>query len=436
MTEKVSDARLVAVYILQSLLLNQGSLTSQLSKQQTKVKPEQQALLKELCFGVARYYPQLNSFALHMLEKPFNEKDMDLYAILLSGLYQIEYMSTPAHAVVNEAVKNTSTIKKAWAGKLINAVLRRYLRDAETIKQQLKDMPSVQECHPKWLLKRFKKHWPTEYEQIITANNARAPMCLRTNLSRVSRETEIETLEKHQLFAQKGQFSHSAIYLNTPTSVENIPNFYAGDVSVQDEAAQLSAELLMPNAGDKILDACAAPGGKTGHLLESAPSIELTAIEIEQWRLAKIKENLDRLSLSANLICADASKLDTWWDGQLFDKVLLDAPCSATGVIRRNPDIKINRKPADIDNLVAIQANLLRNVWQVLKPNGLFLYATCSLMPEENNLQIEQFVHEQDDVEVVDLNVAWGKPLNYGRQLFPQLGTHDGFYYCLLRKSH
>lgn len=438
MTGKINNVRLVAAHILQNLLLNQGSLTSQLNKQQEKVKSEHQALLKELCFGVARYYPKLNSFALYMLDKPFAEKDMDLYAIILTSLYQIEYMSTPAHAVVNEAVENTKTIKKPWAGKLINALLRRYLREADDIKQTLKDTPSVADSHPKWLQKRFKKYWPNQYEQIIEANNARPPMCLRVNLSRVSRETEIKVLEKHQIKSLAGQYAKSALYLDKPINVGDLPDFFTGQLSVQDEAAQLSAEILAPIAGEKILDACAAPGGKTGHILESANNLELTAVELEAWRLEKIKDNLTRLAFTnataPKLICADTSQLDSWWDGQPFDKILLDAPCSATGVIRRNPDIKINRKPADIEQLTKIQAKLLKQVWQTLKPNGLLLYATCSLMPEENNQQIEHFCAQHSNAEEIKLTAEWGLALNYGRQLFPTMAGHDGFYYCLLKK--
>lgn len=434
MNEKTSSVRLVAIRVLESILLNKGSLSTQLTRKQGDVKAEHIPQLKEICFGVSRQFPKLNSFALHMLDKPFQEKDLDVYAAILIALYQIDYMETPEHAAVNEAVESAKLIGKPWAGKLVNAILRRYLREADDIKAILKDMPSVNYAHPKWILKRFKKHWSNEFDQIIDANNARPPMCLRANLSRVSRETQIQNLIELGIDCEAGQFAESAIYLKQATSVQSLPGFFEGDMSVQDEAAQLSAEILLPQDGDKVLDACAAPGGKTGHLLESA-DIELTAIELEPWRLQKIEENLERLNFNAHLMCADSGDLDAWWDQTHFDKVLLDVPCSATGVIRRNPDIKINRKPADIDELVEIQKQLIENIWRTLKPGGRLLYATCSVMPEENERQMAHFLDNTHDALEIELDVCWGKKVSHGIQLLPKQQSHDGFYYCLLEKK-
>jgi len=434
MNEKTTSVRLVAIRILESILLNKGSLSTQLSRKQNEVKAEHIPQLKEICFGVSRQFPKLNSFALYMLEKPFQEKDLDIYAAILIALYQIDYMDTPEHAAVNEAVESAKLIGKPWAGKLVNAILRRYLREADDIKAVLNDMPSVAHSHPKWILKRFKKHWSNELDQIIEANNARPPMCLRTNLSRVSRETQIQKLADLGIESEAGQFSESAIYLKQATSVQSLPGFFDGDMSVQDEAAQLSARILAPKEGERVLDACAAPGGKTGHLLESA-DIELTAIELEPWRLEKIEENLERLSFNAHLICADSGDLDAWWDKTPFDKILLDVPCSATGVIRRNPDIKINRKPADIDELVEIQKQLINNIWLTLKPGGQLLYATCSVMPEENEKQMADFLEATPDAQEILLDVCWGKKVSHGIQLLPNKNSHDGFYYCLIEKK-
>lgn len=434
MNDKTSSVRLVAIRVLESILLNKGSLSTQLARKQAEVKAEHIPQLKEICFGVSRQFPKLNSFALYMLEKPFQEKDLDIYAAILIALYQIDYMDTPEHAAVNEAVESAKLIGKPWAGKLVNAILRRYLREADDIKAVLNDMPSVAHSHPKWILKRFNKHWKNEFEQIVEANNARPPMCLRVNLSRVSRETQMDKLSAIGIENEKGQFSESAIYLKQATSVQSLPGFFDGDMSVQDEAAQLSASLLAVKEGEKVLDACAAPGGKTGHLLESA-DIELTAVELEPWRLAKIEENLERLSFNAALICADSGDLESWWDKEPFDKVLLDVPCSATGVIRRNPDIKINRKPADIDELVEIQKQLINNIWLTLKPGGKLLYATCSVMPEENEKQMADFLNETPNAQEIMLDVAWGKKVSHGIQLLPTKNSHDGFYYCLIEKK-
>lgn len=434
--------RHVAIKVLSNILLKKGSLSTQLARHQSSVAIEHTPLLKELCFGVCHQYPKLNSIGLHLLAHPFEEKDTDLYALLLLGFYQLTYMNIPDHAAINESVEACRHLDKEWATKLINAVLRRYQREEREIIEQLIKMPSIEFNHPKWLVKRFKKHWPEQFERIITSSNSRAPMCIRVNDQQVSRETYINKLKERGIDCSKGLYSPSSLYLKEPVGINQLPFFQIGEVSIQDEAAQLSAHILSPENGDRVLDACAAPGGKTGHLLEVSPSIELTAVELESWRLEKIESNLDRLSYQANLICADASDLAAWWNKNPFDKILLDVPCSATGVIRRNPDIKINRKPADIEELVVIQKAILNNVWQTLKPDGYMLYATCSLLPEENELQIANFLTNQKDAREVPLDSLngtlrsdWGVEVSHGKQLFPNESGHDGFYYCLLKKS-
>ncbi|BDX01300.1 ribosomal RNA small subunit methyltransferase B [Marinomonas pontica] len=444
-TETVSiqhSARQVAIEVITNILLQQGSLSTQLARHQTSVASEHIPLLKELCFGVCRQYPKLNSIALHLLAHPFEEKDTDLYATLLLGLYQLSYMNTPDHAAVNESVEACRLLKKDWATKLMNAVLRRYQREADEIIESLESTPSVEYNQPKWLLKRFNKHWPEQFEGIVDASNTHPPMCIRVNESRVSRETYQSQLQELGIKSTAGEFSPSALYLKNAVRVGELPNFEEGFASVQDEAAQLSAHILAPKTGEKLLDACAAPGGKTGHLLEQAHPLDLTAVELEPWRMEKIESNIARLGYQANLICADAGDITSWWNGEPFDKILLDVPCSATGVIRRNPDIKINRKPADINELVEIQRDILQNVWKTLKPGGHMLYATCSLMPEENEQQIRHFLAQQDDANEVPLNslapeltLEWGMEVSHGRQLFPMVEAHDGFYYCLLQKT-
>jgi 16S rRNA (cytosine967-C5)-methyltransferase len=439
--------RQVAVKVITNILLQQGSLSTQLARHQLDVASEHTPMLKELCFGVCRQFPRLNSIALHLLAHPFEEKDTDLYAVLLLGLYQLTYMNTPDHAAVNETVEACRILKKDWATKLMNAVLRRYQREADDIVAILEAQPSVEFNMPKWLVKRFNKHWPEHLEAIIDASNTHPPMCIRINESLVSRETYKTQLSDLGIDSEEGEFSESALYLRNAVRVGELPGFDAGYVSVQDEAAQLSAHILSPKNGEKVLDACAAPGGKTGHLLEKAnasglSSMELTALELESWRMEKIESNLARLGYFANVICADASDLKAWWDGEYFDKILLDVPCTATGVIRRNPDIKINRKPADIDELVIIQREIIKQVWTTLKQGGFLLYATCSLMPEENEQQIQHFLANQSDAKEVALNslapslaTEWGIPVSHGRQLFPTANGHDGFYYCLLQKA-
>ncbi|WP_133010674.1 16S rRNA (cytosine(967)-C(5))-methyltransferase RsmB [Marinomonas flavescens] len=443
------SARQVAIQVVTNVLLQQGSLSTQLARHQHDVASEHIPLLKELCFGVCRQYPLLNSIALHLLNHPFEEKDMDLYAALLIGLYQLGYMNTPDHAAVNETVEACRLLKKDWATKLINAVLRRYQREADDIIETLEAMPSVEYNQPKWLVKRFKKHWPEQFEQIIEASNAHPPMCIRVNESQVSRETYKTQMAEKGIDSEEGLLSPSALYLRSAVRVNELPEFDEGFSSVQDESAQLATHILAPSLGEHVLDACAAPGGKTGHLLEFAAAaqdveetLDLTAVELEPWRLEKIEANLERIGLMANLQCADAGDLDAWWDGTPFDKILLDVPCSATGVIRRNPDIKINRKPVDIEELIAIQKVILDKVWSTLKTGGHLLYATCSLMPEENELQIADFLASHADAKEVvmnalnpSINTEWGIAVSHGRQLFPTLKGHDGFYYCLIQKN-
>lgn len=436
-----TSARLISARILEQVLLQRGSLSTQINKQIASADPDEQSLVKELCFGVCRYYPQLNSIALSLLTKPFEEKDFDLYAALLMGLYQITHMHTPDHAAVNESVELCRELEKDWATKLINAVLRRYQREHDDIIERLDAQPSMEYNLPKWFIKRLNKHWGSEFERIVEATNARPPMCIRVNTAKVSRETYKAKLEEQGIVSRETPFSDSGLYLDEAVSVNELPEFFDGYASVQDESAQLAGMILSPQQGERLLDACAAPGGKTGHLLERANELDLTAVELETWRLSRIESNLDRLGLSAKLICGDASELDQWWDGKPFDKVLLDVPCSATGVIRRNPDIKINRKPADIDELVVIQKDILEAVWKTLKTGGVMLYATCSLMLEENERQIEQFLNAQSDAEEVslnylnaNLNMGIGKKVSHGMQIFPSRKGQDGFYYCLLRK--
>lgn len=436
------SARQIAIKVITNILLEHGSLSTQLARHQADVANEHIPLLKELCFGVCRQYPTLNSVALSLLAHPFEEKDTDLYATLLLGLYQLSYMNTPDHAAVHETVEACRLLKKDWATKLMNAVLRRYQREEQDILDNLSSMPSIEYNQPKWFVKRINKHWAEDLEQIIEASNTHPPMCLRVNESCVSRETYQKMLKEQGIESDTGSFSASSLYLKSAVRVGQLPNFEEGFVSVQDEAAQLSAHILSPSSGEKILDACAAPGGKTGHLLEKGKGIELTAVELEPWRMEKIESNLERLGYSAHLICADAGDLDAWWEGEQFDKILLDVPCSATGVIRRNPDIKINRKPADINELVVIQRDILTQVWKTLKPGGFMLYATCSLMPEENEQQVHQFLETQLNAKERPLNtlndhtdIEWGKEVSHGRQLFPTLESHDGFYYCLLQKD-
>ncbi len=261
-------------------------------------------------------------------------------------------------------------------------------------------------------------------------------MTLRINTRRLDRETCLARLEAAGIAARAAPLAPTGVYLDTPQSVESLPGFTDGELSIQDEAAQLCAGLLAPSAGERVLDACCAPGGKTGHLLEYQPGLrELVALDSDAERLERVSENLQRLGLAATLRAADAGAVEDWWDGAPFDRILLDAPCSATGVIRRHPDIKLLRRPDDVAKLATVQGRLLNRLWQTLAPGGRLLYATCSVLPAENDAVVGAFAADRGDCRVLPIDTDGGLATSCGRQLFPRPDGHDGFYYALLEKT-
>jgi 16S rRNA (cytosine967-C5)-methyltransferase len=293
-----------------------------------------------------------------------------------------------------------------------------------------------QSAHPKWLLEKLDSAWPkASVEEIIIGNNTQAPMTLRINQKQYSREKYLRLLNNAGIAAESSSLNESGIKLDSAVDVGNLPGFESGACSVQDEAAQLAAGLLELRPRQTVLDACCAPGGKTCHILESEPDLQsLLAIDSETQRLRKVADNLSRLDLQAQLLAAKAENPEDWWNGNHFDRILLDAPCSATGVIRRHPDIKILRKPTDIDKLIKIQLSLLEGLWKTLANEGILVYATCSILPEENDEVIKAFIESQQYVAIMEIKECWGQKTEYGRQLFPTVSGHDGFYYARLKK--
>ena len=290
--------------------------------------------------------------------------------------------------------------------------------------------------HPVWLLRQIEIDWPERSSQILEANNRQPPMVLRVNLALNSRDQYLQSLSDHELAAKTVSFCESSLILSRPVPVELLPGFEQGHVSVQDTAAQLAAGLLDVQVGQRVLDVCAAPGGKTVHILESQPHLkELVAIDIDEARLSRVQENLLRSNVSAQLIVGDAAKPKDWWDGQLFDRILLDAPCSALGVIRRHPDIKILRKPDDIKALQLLQKSILAATWPLLSSGGLLLYATCSILKQENEEQIMGFLAMHADAFEVPIDATWGNAAQRGRQILTGDSEMDGFYYALIKKS-
>ncbi len=428
------SVRAAAAQIIGQILRGQGSLSSLLPVIQPQVAEKDRPLLQELCFGTCRYQPQLSAYVECLVDKPLRVKDSDIQALLLLGLYQLLHTRIPDHAALGETVEVANTLKKPWATKLINGVLRSFQRDKIKLDKLLSQNLAFQNNHPAWLEGILRKQWPAQLDEIIAANNSHPPFTLRLNTHHLSRDKYLAILSELDINAKATQFSPYGITLEQACDPRKLPLFAEGSLSVQDEAAQLSTDLLQLAPKMRILDACCAPGGKTGHMLEVEPSLEVTALDSEERRLGRVRENLSRLGVNASILCGDGTKQD-WWDGELFDRILLDAPCSATGIVRRHPDIKILRSPEEFDKLAELQTRLLKNLWQLLKPGGVLVYATCSVLPKENTQIIEAFVKRHPDAVCDELAVEWGIAQPYGRQLLPNASGHDGFYYARLRKA-
>lgn len=429
------SVRTAAAQVIGQILRQQGSLSSALPAIQPKVSESERALLQELCFGTLRWQPQLDAYLGKLLDKPLRGKDSDIQALLLLGLYQLLYTRIPDHAAIGETVEVARGLKKPWATKLINGVLRRFQRERRMLEVQLQADPVFTSSHPQWLLQRIRQAWPEQAEAIIAANNAHPPFTLRLNSRHQDRQAYLAALAQLDIDAQQTPFSPDGLTLAQARDPSSLPLFAEGGISVQDEAAQLCADLLELVPGQHVLDACSAPGGKTGHMLERQPDLRVVALDNDERRLLRVRENLARLNVSANILCGDASNAAQWWDGESFDRILLDAPCSATGIIRRHPDIKVLRTAVDIDRLASLQGAILDSLWPLLKPGGVLLYATCSIMPEENTQVVEAFLARQAQAACDLLAADWGIAQPCGRQLLPAETGHDGFYYARLRKA-
>jgi 16S rRNA (cytosine967-C5)-methyltransferase len=428
------NVRGLAALAIAPLLEEKGSLKQSLADSLHQCDEKDKSLLRQICFGTARNYPKLKLIADALLERPIRKSDTHIQALLLVGLYQLLEMRIPAHAAISETVEAAHQLDAQRATGLLNAILRRFDREKDQIIETLYDEPVFLFNHPNWFIEKLKHNWPHFWQEILVQNNQQAPMTIRVNQRNVSRETYMSTLSDMDIAATPCTYSEHGITLASPIDVSNLPGFDKGDISVQDEAAQLSASLLAPQDGEHILDACAAPGGKLCHLLESTKDITVDALEISAKRADRIHENLERLSLTARLIIGDASTQD-WWDSVIYDKILVDAPCSATGVIRRNPDIKILRKAEEIVAISNLQLSILNNMWGMLKKGGTLVYATCSIFPQENERLIERFLKQNEDAIHHPINANWGVERPYGRQLFPQPNGHDGFFYATLQKA-
>jgi len=427
------DVRAAAARVIGDVL-GGHSLNQALPNRLSQVSERDRSLLQQLCYGTLRQAPRLQAILGQLLEKPLRDKDRDLQGLLLCGLYQLEGTRVPDHAAVGATVDATRVLKKHWAKGVVNAILRRYLRERAQLTQSLE--PAAAASHPPWLFHKITRQWPAVAAAIMEANNQQPPMTLRVNDRRLSRADYLSDLLNQGIAATAGNFSPHAIQLAHPIDVWALPGFTAGAVSVQDEAAQMAAFLLQAGAGERVLDACAAPGGKTCHILELQPHLaELVAMDIDALRLQKVSENLQRLCLQATLLSGNAAHPPEQLRLASFDRILVDAPCSASGVIRRHPDVKLLRRESDIAQLAEQQRCILNGLWPLLKAGGTLLYATCSILDEENSQVVQRFLAEQENAELSCANMPWGEPASCGRQLLPSTGGPDGMFYALIRKA-
>ena len=430
-----TNAQALAATLVTKIICEKKSLSNILAAAtQKNTDYKNNSLIQELCYGTLRWYPRLEVMANYFISKPLKEKDFDIYILILIGLYQIDFLRMPDHACVFETAKAAHELGKPWATKFINAILRNYLRNKNQVEEKINSTPTALYAHPAWLLEALQKNWPKHWLDVVQSNNQRPPLTLRVNALKLSRDIYLDKLKQAGIQASPCQYAPSAIILDLACDVTKLPGYAEGEISVQDAAAQLAPHLLSLLPGQRVLDACAAPGGKTTHILEVEPELsEVVAIDNKEPRLNKIKENLARLQLHATLILADASHPEAWWDGNTFDRILLDVPCSATGVIRRHPDIKIIRQQEDIAAQTILQLNLLNALWPLLKPGGILLYASCSIFPQENTQLLENFLKKQPDACIDPINVDWGIPQPIGRQILPTYEM-DGFFYGRLKK--
>ena len=424
-----------AVHLIERVCRQQMALDRVMDEHfQEQEKNLDQSFIRDCCFGVFRWYFLLDSWLEVLLEKPLRNKDSDIKHLLMLGLYQIAFQRTPDHAAVSATVDVCRDLKKSWASKLVNAVLRRFIRDH--LDQLNLDLEADLKAHPSWMVDQMKHDWPEAWQDIIQANQRRAPLTVRVNQTHLNRTNLQQRWQQAGITVTPTNVSDLGLQLPGAVDIQTLPGYAEGDFSVQDQAAQLAAKILDIKAHQRVLDACAAPGGKTTHCLEECPELsELVAVDSQEARLRRLEANLERLGQAATIIHSDLTESTDWWDGNAFDRILLDVPCTASGVIRRHPDIKVHRHPPDLETIVACQKKILQNVWPLLRSGGLLVYSTCSIFKTENDLQMATFLNHQKDAQIKPIAEPWGMKTNHGRQILPGEENMDGFYYCRLIKQ-
>jgi len=418
-----TNARVIAHQAICSIVLNKQSLSDDIFP----IDYDDLSYAKSLTFGSIRFYHHLNDVITPRVKKPLEKKNLDIHCLLILGAYQLIHSDTPIHAAVNETVGVAEVIGKPWAKGFINAILREIDRDRRIIEN------TKHYSHPSWLIKKIKQDYPKNFQEILIENNKKAPMTIRVHPS-IERDDYQKLLEEINILSQPSTIAPQALTLKGAVGVNKLPGFENGSCYVQDTSAQLAAQLISPKKGELILDACSAPGGKATHLAELCPNANILALDNDKQRLLKIQENLVRFKNHNITIQHGDARDQEWWNGKLFDKILFDAPCSSTGVIRRHPDIKLLKKPRDISQITKSQSLILENLWELLKPGGQLLYATCSILKDENVNQISQFLDKFEDAKNEKIKLPWGDG-DIGKQQLPQK-EYDGFYYAKLIKNY
>lgn len=397
----------------------------------SKLKPENRGEVREISWGTLRWWFRYQAAVSSKLNRPISKKDQILESLLLCGAYQLDHLNEPDYAVTSGTVEAARVLGLPKAVGLVNGVLRSWLRDKPT------DLMSSEECTfatPSWLLQRIKSNWPDEWQKVVSCANQKPPMTLRVNTFKITRSEFIELLARENIKAHETSISPWGVTLEKPRDISSIPGFSLGFCSVQDEAAQMAPLACLPFNGGRVLDACAAPGGKTTHLIEALKNIEsVTAIDLPN-RTKSISDNLDRLDQSAKVISADILNDKKWCDEELYDLILLDAPCSGTGVIKRHPDIRHHRRSSDIATYALQQSRLLSTLWPLLRTGGQLVYVTCSILKEENDVPIDGLIQKFSDVQVRDITIPTAIGTKNGQQLLPN-DEHDGLFYASLAKA-
>ncbi|WP_329742050.1 16S rRNA (cytosine(967)-C(5))-methyltransferase RsmB [Dyella sp. A6] len=431
----MTDTRAEAARALADIALHGTSLREAMERHAPRLPdPRDRALLMALISDGARWWPRFDAALDQLLDQPLRKKEPAVHALLVLGLVQLEILELQDYAAVAATVEAVRELKRPRLAGLVNAVLRRWQRERVQRLAALDADPRTRHAHPAWLAKAIARDWPAQADAAMTADNREPPLMLRVQRRRSTREALLAQLRADGHAAEPHAWLADAIVLPHSTDVTRLPGFADGLFAVQDGAAQAAADLVDVHDGQRVLDACAAPGGKACHLLERA-DIALTALEFEPKRAERIGQNLDRLHLRADIVVGDAGDPSAWWDGRRFDRIMIDAPCSATGVLRRRPDVRLHRRAGDIPALASQQRRILDALWPLLAPGGRLLYITCSLLRAENEGVLAPFLAAHADARAVPFTLPVGQAAGPGWQILPGDGDLDGMYYAAIEKA-